>query len=114
MESDVDETTPGDCARFTQDLIEQLEAALLATIDRRLSALHSESPRYTRWLAVHAVGDLLGRMLLSAGAIEGDAAQARIKDLVDRLAHVVGAAARPSETVDGPPLIVPPNWQRTH
>jgi hypothetical protein len=74
-------------------LVERIEQDLLLVLERHTQMV-ADSPRYSRWVAMHSVIDLAGRLMLSAIAIEGDEARPRIAAMIDHLALLMTPASR--------------------
>jgi hypothetical protein len=68
-----------------------IEAVLEAHQQRRIAA---GEPRFTRWLALHAVVELAGRMMLSTLFEQGDEARPALARMIQQLEMLVLPAGR--------------------
>lgn len=75
--------------------VERIELDLARVLERHTQILTEDGhPRYSRWLALHSVIDLAGRLALSALFEEGEEARPKILTMVRHLEMLVAPASR--------------------
>lgn len=82
-----------DDERAVVALSERIEEDLIRVLERH-GLLHAEAPRCIRRLALHAVRDLDGKLMLATLALEGEDARPEMTEMARHLMLLVSPVSR--------------------